>query len=130
MSKKELEQLTFEQKIDLIRSGNLWCWKTFWIGIVARLQKIIFSREMIVFIIFAIPFLICVLVLKTDEMWHWIIFGIVSVIFILAEALRILVGQKTTLNINADAKVGATVGANLTGDLVNMARTAIEEVKK
>jgi len=40
VDKNEAIKLTYEQKIDLIRNGNLWCPMTFWVGIIAKLNVV------------------------------------------------------------------------------------------
>ena len=99
MNKEEVKKLTYKQKIDLIRNGNLWCWKTFWIGIVSRLQKIIFTREFAVFVIYTIAMWQFDLFKKDNGL---IFYTIISGLFILVESLRILIEHKTTMNITAD----------------------------
>jgi len=127
MNKEEQEALSLEQKVDLIRHGNIWCWKTFFIGLVKKIFSIIFSREMIVFVLASIALHLRYQDNKETTL-HWVSWIILGVIFILAEAIRILVGQKTNLNI--DAKIGATAGLNVTGDLNKAASQIITEVKK
>jgi len=127
MNKEEQEVLTLEQKVDLIRNGNIWCWKTFFTGLVKKIFGIIFSREMIVFVLATIALHLRYLDDKETTL-HWVSWIVLGVIFILAEAIRILVGQKTNLNI--DAKFGANAGLNVTGDLNKAADQVIKEVKK
>ena len=107
MSNDDIEHLTYEQKIDLIRGGNMWCWKTFWIGVVSRLQKIIFSREFVVFVIFTVLFF---LFAKKDELGYWIVYGSIGLVFIIAEALRELFGKNTKLNLEGKASLNINKG--------------------
>jgi len=93
------QELTYKQKLDLIRNGNLWCWKTFWVGIVSRLQKIIFSREFVVFVIYTIAMWRFDLFISENGLIHY---TIISGLFILVESLRILIEHKTTMSINTD----------------------------
>ena len=99
MSKEELKNISYKQKLDLIRNGNLWCWETFGIGIVSRLQKIIFSREFVVFVIYTVAMWQFDLFEKDNGL---VFYTIISGLFILVESLRILIENKTTMNINAD----------------------------
>jgi len=108
MSKEEVEKLTYEQKIDLIRNGNLWCGKTFLIGLIKKVFNIIFSREFLVFSI--VTFGMWFFDLFKDKT-YFIGYLVLSVVFIIAESLKILIEQKTTMSINAN--VGASINKNI-----------------
>ena len=114
MNKEELEKLTFAQKIDLIRNGNLFCPFTFWIGILGKIQKLIFSKATIFFTAFTIGFWTLI-----DDyiVPHWIIYACVGVMFIFTESLIELIKNKINVNINAEAKVGASANLDAKVDL-------------
>jgi len=120
MSKDEVKELTYDQKIDLIRNGNLWCLQTCFIGIVGRIQKIIFSKEFLVFAIFTYLFFKFG---NKNDLGHWIVYGTICIVFITAEALINLIGQNTKLNIEAKA------GLDVKGDLNSGVQQVIEGVK-
>jgi len=103
MSNSDFESLSFERQCELIEHGNKWHWQTFWVGIAKKCQNIIFSREFLVFCI------VTVMVRRMDLTNNvvWISYLAVSVVFILAESIRILIAENTKMNI--EAKVGASV---------------------
>ena len=131
MNKEEVEKLSKEEKLTLVREGKLFCVRTFIAGIVRKMVNFIFevilSREFIVFAIFSIAFY------KTSEpklIWHWVCYAAVGVVFILAQAIRVLLKEKTTLDIKANANVSAAAALNAAGDLNKAASQIIEGVKK
>ena len=127
MSKDEVKQLSKEEKLTLVNSGNLFCIRTFLTGIARKFVNFIFetilSREFIVFIIVMLFFL----KEKEKPMWLWICFVSVGIVFIIAQALNYLLRNKTTLNIDHKTNLGASVA--LTGDVSNIAKTAIDAAK-
>lgn len=107
MNKDEISHLTYEQKIDLIRNKNLFCPMTWAIGVLGRIEKIVIAKETVVFVLFTIAFF--------GEMQrtttHWWIYAGVAVVFIFTEALKILISQKTTVNL--DGKFGVQLNKNI-----------------
>jgi len=99
MSKDDINDLTYEQKVDLIRNGNLWCPMTFFIGLLGRIQKIFINKEFLVFAIFSIAFYR----IYDKEAYHWFTYAGIAVIFILAESLKILIAERTTINASLNA---------------------------
>jgi len=125
LSKEELEKLSKEEKLELVNKGYLFCTRRLTTGLVKKFVNFIFetilSPEFIVFACFSIAFF------SEDkkENIHWVVYGIISFIFIVARALRTLIGDKTTVNVNANATVGATAALNVVGDL----NKAVQQLK-
>jgi hypothetical protein len=107
MGKKDIKELTYKQRIDLIRNKNLFCPYTWAVGILGRIEKIIIAKETIVFFIFTIAFF--GETVRTVPLWG--IYAGVAVVFIFTEALKILISQKTTVNL--DGKFGLQLNKNI-----------------
>jgi hypothetical protein len=107
MNKEEINHLTYDQKIDLIRNKNLFCPMTWAVGILGRIEKIVIAKETVVFVLFTIAFFSETIRSTT----HWWIYAGVAVVFIFTEALKILISQKTTVNL--DGKFGVQVQKNI-----------------
>jgi len=93
-SKKD--NLTYKQKIDLIRNGNYWCTKTFFIGLIKKIFGIIFSKEFLVFSIYTI---IMILSNGFANELSLIVYTIISCVFIMTESVKILIEQNTKMNL-------------------------------
>ena len=130
MSKDEIDELTKDEKLHLVNTGHLFCIRTFLVGLVRKFINFIFetilSAEALVFAAFSVAFFMETL--KTIFMW--ITYGVIAIVFIIAKPLKNLINEKTTLNINAEAKVGASAALNVAGDLNKAADQIIEGVKK
>jgi len=110
MSNDEVKDCTLEEKVDLIRHGNRFCWSTFWVGIVKKIQNIVFSREFLVYVIYTVA------MWKNDSFTDktgLIVYTIVACVFILAESLKILIAERTTMQINTELKAGASVNKSI-----------------
>jgi len=118
MSNEENNRLSYDQKVDLIRGGNLFCASTFWIGILGKLQKLIFCKATIFFIFFTLAFWILIDIYTIS---HWIIYACVGVMFIFTEALIELIKNKISISVEAKLQATASTVANLVGDLNKMA---------
>ena len=90
---------------ELIENGYKWNTTKFFIGLINRIFNIIFSREFVVFVIVTVMKFSC-LNGSMSEPVFWIGYYTVAIVFILAEALKILITQKTTMSINANANFG------------------------
>lgn len=106
MSKNDISLLTIEQRIALIEQGHLWCTATFLIGIAAKLQKILFSKEMVVFGIVSYLFLTKG---SMENDIQWVSYLAMGVVFILAESLRVLVAKNTKMDIGIKAGINKEI---------------------
>jgi hypothetical protein len=106
MNKEEIKELTYDLKVDLIRNKNLFCPMTWAIGVLGRIEKIVIAKETVVFVLFTIAFF-----RETQTVSHWWIYAIVAVVFIFTEALKILISQRTTVNL--DGKFGVQIQKNI-----------------
>jgi len=105
MSGKEVKELTFEQRMEMIEKGHLFCPRTWFTGWVRKVSGIIFSKEFLVW------FLVTVACWQYDllnkDFQHFVGYLIFSAVFIFAASLRILLETKTEVKV--EAKVGASV---------------------
>jgi len=128
MSKEEIEKLSKDEKLYLVSTGHLFCVRTFIVGLIRKFINFIFetilSAEALVFAAFSVAFFME----DNNDKFIWLIYGLIAIVFILAKPLKNLINEKTTLNINAEAKVGAAL--NVAGDLNKAADQIIEGVKK
>jgi len=53
MTKNDFDNLTYNQKCDLVRHGNKICWNTFFVGILKQIYRI-FSIESIMWLTFTV----------------------------------------------------------------------------
>jgi len=132
MSKDEVKQLTAEQHRALIETGNIFCWRKCLTGLAKKFINFIFdiilSSEFLVWVAFTIAFFFALFYFKLGKnQWIWMIYMIISIVFIVARSLRVVLEQKTTLEIKMAAEAKAT--AALTGDVSNIAKTAIDAAK-
>ena len=132
MSKNEVKELSAEERLKLVQAGNLFCGQKFLTGLVKKFINFIFeticSSEFIVFLLFTIAFFIAILHFELiKEPWLWGIYGGMGVIFMIARSIRVVLEQKTTLAIQANATANVTTA--ITGSVSEILKTAISEIK-
>jgi len=119
MNKDELKELTYDQKIDLIRNKNLFCPYTWAVGVLGRIEKIVIAKETVVFVLFTIAFF--GETARTVPLWG--IYAGVAVVFIFTEALKILISQRTNVNLNGQ------FGIQLNKNIQEMVQKLLQEAK-
>jgi len=132
MGKDEVKELSTEERLKLIQSGSLFCGQKFLTGLVKKFINFIFeticSSEFIVFAIFSVAFFSALFIFNfATAVWLWGIYAGVGVIFIIARSIRIVLEQKTTLAIQANATASVTTA--ITGSVSEILKTVISEVK-
>jgi len=128
MSKDEIKDLSKDEKLTLVNAGNIFCIRKFATGLVKKVINFIFeiilSAEFLVWMIFTIAFFHE----TTKEMWMWIAYGLIAIVFILAKPLKHLIKEKTNLNIDHKTTLGATAALNVVGDLNKAAQQVVENI--
>ena len=132
MEKEEIERLTAAQKFALVENGNVFCWKTFKTKLVKKVVNfffdVILSAEFLVWVFFTIPFFHAMFRQKLwKEIFLWLIYAGISIIFIIARSVRIVLEQKTTLEIKAQATASAT--AAITGSISELTGKVVDKIK-
>jgi len=132
MCKDDVKELSMEERLRLVKEGHLYCGKTFVVGLIRKLVNFIFetvcSSEFIVFAVFSIAFFSALFIFNLAHfVWIWGIYAGVGVIFIVARSIRVVLEQKTTLAIQANAN--ANMSAVVTGSVSEILKAAAEEIK-
>ena len=128
MSKKEVEKLSNEDRIKLVNSGNIFCIRKFLTGFIKKVVNFIFeivlSAEFLVWTAFSIAFFFAMFKFSlASMMWIWLVYAGISIVFIIARSIRIVLEQKTTLELKMQAST------SITGDLNQIAQQALDNIK-
>ena len=133
MNKQNEKELSAEERLRLVQTGNLFCGQKFFTGLIKKFVNFIFeticSSEFIVFAIFSVAFFCALFIFDlVTAVWLWGIYAGVGIIFIVARSIRIVLEQKTTLAIQANATASVTTA--ITGSVSEILKTALNEIKK
>jgi len=132
MNKDEIKNLSKEEKLELVNNGNLFCKQKFRTGLTKKLVNFFFevmlSAEFLVWVVFTVLFIFALFKFNLAAVtWIWLVYFGISVIFIIARSIRVVLEQKTTLAIQANATASVTTA--ITGSISDLIGTVFDKIK-